>query len=248
MSKRGIVFKIITDSDPDIIYIGSTVERLCNRMCKIRTMYKHWINGKGPFLPIYPYFKGIGLSKFRIVELQRYLIEDKQQLKAFEDQWIEKLPCVNKHIVSIKETFDLCNKIVPIKQPSPVKPDSPIKPPSPVKPKSPIKPPSPVKKMSPIKNTVPICKANLKPISPLQNKNISNDIPKSPSYKETISCPKCSNLIKKPNLSRHLKTSCKMNENLESKPNLKRGHCPQCSKEMLATSIYKHMKKSCNPR
>lgn len=94
---KGTVYKIICLENPNIIYIGSTITTLSRRMSKHRSGFKTWISEKKGCVSIYPYFQELGIDKFKIVELERYEVEDKQQLFKYEQEWIDKTECVNKH-------------------------------------------------------------------------------------------------------------------------------------------------------
>jgi len=92
----GFVYKIITDLNPDIIYIGSTLQGLSKRMVKHRTDYKNWKQGKSGKVMVFEYFDIYGIENFKIVELERYEVEDRQQLLKHEQEWMDKSECINK--------------------------------------------------------------------------------------------------------------------------------------------------------
>jgi hypothetical protein len=93
------VYKIITDVNPEIMYIGSTTQTLSKRMAAHRSVFKKW-NVDNPNVrvtSIFPFFLEYGLENFKIVEIERYEIEDIQMLRKYEQEHIELNPnCVNK--------------------------------------------------------------------------------------------------------------------------------------------------------
>ena len=94
----GFVYNIIyQDNFTTIKYIGSTTDILSKRFQNHKTGYKSWKNGKLGCVSIYKYFDKYGIENFYIVELQRYEITDKQELRKYEQEWIDKTECINKN-------------------------------------------------------------------------------------------------------------------------------------------------------
>jgi len=95
--RQGYVYKIIHMSEETLLpYIGSTWTSLSGRMSQHRNLFNKWKEGKGGECAIYRYFDDYGMDFFEIIELERYEVEDRQQLRKYEQEWIEKLECCNK--------------------------------------------------------------------------------------------------------------------------------------------------------
>jgi len=58
--------------------------------------YNRWLNGKHRGTSLYPYIQEHGLDNFYIKELQRYEVVDRQQQLKYEQEWIDRVECVNK--------------------------------------------------------------------------------------------------------------------------------------------------------
>lgn len=93
----GFIYKIEYIENPDIFYIGSTKQKLSRRMSKHRSNYKEWVKGTYGKCMIYELFKQYGVEKFKIVELERVEVEDRQELLKYEDKWICSTDCINKY-------------------------------------------------------------------------------------------------------------------------------------------------------
>jgi hypothetical protein len=93
----GYVYKIIHTSRDDILpYVGSTKEKLSQRMSMHRCLFKRWKEGNTTYCAAYELFDEYGVENFIIVELSRYEVSDKQELRKYEQEWIQKINCCNK--------------------------------------------------------------------------------------------------------------------------------------------------------
>jgi hypothetical protein len=93
---NGKVYKIESPLG-DKIYIGSTTKtQLSMRMSKHRADYKNWKNGKYNMVTSYLIFEKYGVENCKIVLLENYPCESKDQLSAREAHFIRTLECVNK--------------------------------------------------------------------------------------------------------------------------------------------------------
>lgn len=99
----GYIYKIQFDK---IMYIGSTFSILSQRMAQHRRDYKKWEINPKKAISIYPYFKKYGIENFKIYEIQRVEVNDKQELRKYEQTQIENNNCINKY----KATLDLTNE------------------------------------------------------------------------------------------------------------------------------------------
>lgn len=94
----GYVYEIIyQDNTQTIRYIGSTEMLLNKRFRCHKVAFERWKTNKVQrCCSIYPYFDRFGVENFRIIELMRYDVQDTQELRKYEQEWIDKLDCVNK--------------------------------------------------------------------------------------------------------------------------------------------------------
>lgn len=83
----GKVYKII-HTQSDIIYIGSTFNRLSDRWRTHRcTNINKCVIGK--------YIQEFGSDQFKIVLIKEYEVVDKTHLEAYEQLWINRTKCIN---------------------------------------------------------------------------------------------------------------------------------------------------------
>lgn len=91
----GRVYKIVSDST-DLIYIGSTVRFLSNRMSYHRSDYKRYLDGKGKYTSSYEILQ---YGDARIELIQEGLFDDIKSLRRLEGQIIKNSSnIVNKNI------------------------------------------------------------------------------------------------------------------------------------------------------
>lgn len=84
------------DESINIVYIGSTTQNNINdRFIGHRCDYKRWLDGKVEPVSIYPYFKEYDINNFKFEALECCEIEDIQQLRKIEQDWISNTNCVN---------------------------------------------------------------------------------------------------------------------------------------------------------
>lgn len=96
----GSVYKIIADNDEtQIAYIGSTLEKqLSRRMSYHRSDYTAFKEGtKTHFTSSFILFDEFGIQNCKIVLLQSYEVSSKDELRAREQEWIDKIPNCNKN-------------------------------------------------------------------------------------------------------------------------------------------------------
>ena len=100
--KIGYIYKIICNHSNDV-YVGSTFNRLSDRLRQHISHYSIWSSGtvnevnEHVCVSIYPYFEKYGVSNFTIVPIKQYEVIDRKHLMMYEQIWINKLKCVNKH-------------------------------------------------------------------------------------------------------------------------------------------------------
>lgn len=93
---KGKIYKIITNCSNDI-YIGSTTQELSDRMKGHRAGYKRWKEGKENKCSSYDLFDIHGIENCKIIWLEDYPCDSKRKLVAKEQEWINKLDCVNNN-------------------------------------------------------------------------------------------------------------------------------------------------------
>lgn len=101
--KNGKVYKIIHNQS-DIVYIGSTLNRLNDRFYNHKKDYE---NGK--VLSIYKYFTKYGIENFKIILIKEYRVVDRKHLLMYEQLWMNKIKNINI-IKSFQPLFKERNK------------------------------------------------------------------------------------------------------------------------------------------
>jgi hypothetical protein len=95
--KVGIVYKIFYNNDPNIMYIGSTLQSLNKRWVYHQQDYnKYLVNEKKNASTIYPYFKQYDIKNFTIELIKEYKVCDKKHLFMYEQLNINKYNPVNR--------------------------------------------------------------------------------------------------------------------------------------------------------
>ncbi len=92
--QNGKIYKIIAG---DLIYVGSTVKQLSNRMSAHRTNYKRHKEGKSRNVTSFILFDKFGVENCKIILLELFPCNSKEELLAKEQEYIDKLDCVNKY-------------------------------------------------------------------------------------------------------------------------------------------------------
>ena len=111
---RAKIYKLI-DNTNNNIYVGSTCEnRLCRRLQKHLGAYKSWLKGS-PHQNRVRSFDILKNDDYKIILLENYPCETKEQLLAREQYYIDSLTCINKNntyhnSVEYKKKWDIKNK------------------------------------------------------------------------------------------------------------------------------------------
>tara|TARA_R110000796_G_C14553406_1_gene434110 strand:+ start:919 stop:1479 length:561 start_codon:yes stop_codon:yes gene_type:complete len=91
----GKIYKIIDNTNGNI-YVGSTAEpTLARRLAGHRSDYKYWINGKKT-----SYVRSFDILKnedFKIVLIETFPCESRDQLLSREQHWMDSIVCINHH-------------------------------------------------------------------------------------------------------------------------------------------------------
>jgi hypothetical protein len=93
----GKIYKIIANQAPDECYVGSTTERyLSNRMADHRKFYKKWKVGmRSMTRGSCDLFEAYGVENCRIVLIELYPCQSKDELRAREQFWINQMGTFN---------------------------------------------------------------------------------------------------------------------------------------------------------
>jgi hypothetical protein len=92
---KGKIYALKSNQTNDI-YIGSTIDRLCNRKAKHKNKYKRFLKNEYHFVTS---FNIIKYDDCYIELLQEVNINDKKELYKIEGEWIKKTKnCINRCI------------------------------------------------------------------------------------------------------------------------------------------------------
>ena len=101
--KNGKIYKLVTDKDPSLVYIGSTTSTLSRRKSGHKNNFIRWqSSGCGNYVTSFDVFKCD--NNPTIVLIERCTCSTKEELLKRERYWIERLTCVNKNIPGRTDT------------------------------------------------------------------------------------------------------------------------------------------------
>lgn len=100
---RAKIYKIISNETNDI-YIGSTTKQyLSQRMTAHKYDYKKYLGGKGNYIASFDILK---YDDVKIVLLEAYPdCKTRDELHKYEQEWMDKLECVNRHRANRTEEY-----------------------------------------------------------------------------------------------------------------------------------------------
>lgn len=84
----GKIYRIV-HLDSDICYVGSTSKSIESRWVGHQAAYDRWLKGC-ICITIYPYFQLYGIERFKIIIEKEYNVCDRNQLRAYEQLWINR--------------------------------------------------------------------------------------------------------------------------------------------------------------
>lgn len=90
---KGKIYKIISNSNPELVYYGSTCQSLSKRMGLHRSNCRRWLDNKAHYMSS---FDLIQHGDAQIVLIENYPCSNKEELFAREQFYIGNNPCVNK--------------------------------------------------------------------------------------------------------------------------------------------------------
>lgn len=92
--QKGKIYKIV-DLNEEMIYVGSTCEQyLCSRMASHRASYKKL----NKYYSSHDIFDKYGIENCKILLIENYPCNSKEELLKKEAEYIRQLNCVNKNI------------------------------------------------------------------------------------------------------------------------------------------------------
>jgi hypothetical protein len=91
---KGKIYRIVCDTT-GLVYIGSTVETLSNRLSKHKNKYKCYLKGNTNFVTSFDILKN---DNYKIILINNYPCNNKEELEREERKYIESIECVNKFI------------------------------------------------------------------------------------------------------------------------------------------------------
>jgi hypothetical protein len=95
----GYVYRIFHRTE-NISYVGSTyvniTKRWISHKSKFRCEVRDGASETNFTVSIYPYFYKHGIDAFDIALIKAYDVIDVKHLRAYEQLWINKIPCVNQ--------------------------------------------------------------------------------------------------------------------------------------------------------
>ena len=93
--QQGKIYKIVDNTNGNI-YIWSTFEKsLARRLASHRAAYNFYLKNNSNFLTSFDILKN---GSYKIVLLEAYPCKSRDELKARERYYIERLDCINKNI------------------------------------------------------------------------------------------------------------------------------------------------------
>jgi hypothetical protein len=87
---NGKIYQIVSFSHPELVYYGSTVQPLSNRMCAHRCSFKAGYNTSSKFI--------VCFDDATILLVENYPCNNKEELNRREGEYIKNNECVNKVI------------------------------------------------------------------------------------------------------------------------------------------------------
>jgi hypothetical protein len=96
---KGKIYKIMSNVQDSLIYIGSTVEQyLSDRYGRHRRGYLKWKDtNTGDYLTSYDIFDKYGITNCKIILLESCNVNTRDELMQREQHYIDTLDCVNKN-------------------------------------------------------------------------------------------------------------------------------------------------------
>ena len=91
---KGKIYKIVDNTNGNI-YVGSTIQKLCERLRGHRKHYKSYLKGEQSFTSSFDIIKN---DNYEIILIENCPCNSKEELHREERKYIESIKCVNKVI------------------------------------------------------------------------------------------------------------------------------------------------------
>ena len=95
--QKSKIYKIV-DANEEMVYVGSTVNTLARRMAHHRATYKYDKYRDENYVSSHDIFDKYGVENCKILLLENYPCNGKEELLKREGEYIRQLNCVNKTI------------------------------------------------------------------------------------------------------------------------------------------------------
>ena len=96
--QNGKIYQIV-DNTFSTCYIGSTIDTLNNRFCSHKSRYERYKQGLVNFTTVYKLFDDYyGVENCRILQLEAYPCQTREELNTREGYYIKNTECVNKYV------------------------------------------------------------------------------------------------------------------------------------------------------
>ena len=100
--QKAQIYKIV-DIGYNNCYIGSTIEKLSNRMSKHRVQYKLYKAGKKNKITLFDMFDEYGVENCKIELVERYPCDNVEELRKKEGNCIKETDCINRCVAGRKK-------------------------------------------------------------------------------------------------------------------------------------------------
>jgi len=94
--KNSKVYRVCSDLG-DLVYYGSTTNKLWSRLAGHKRFYKKWKDGNRRFVTVFKLFDDYGPENCKIILVENCPCDSKDQLRQREDYYIQNHKCVNKY-------------------------------------------------------------------------------------------------------------------------------------------------------
>ena len=96
--EKGKIYKI-TDIGLNKVYVGSTCEKISQRMVRHRSNYKSHLSGCYGRNSLFDLFDEFGVDNCKIYLIENFPCQSKEELLKREGELIQELACVNKLVM-----------------------------------------------------------------------------------------------------------------------------------------------------
>lgn len=92
--KKGKIYKILSDEE-GMCYIGSTTDKLCNRLSAHKSHYKLYLKGDFNYITCFKIFEECGIDNCKIELIEYFPCNSKDELHKREGEHIRNTNCLN---------------------------------------------------------------------------------------------------------------------------------------------------------